>query len=418
MAAGSLARLLKIQIQSRGPAFSTFVDTDNLTDLAQLFGLVSHQVQTLVVLASSEILRRKWCVGEMATAHMQKVDTVLVVLPGFVKPATSFIDNYLYIVPDIKDLANYNIGLRDVQSSLDWLRTLDVLELPSIANPEAIDDVVTRLTAVPGTNMRAAATESTDCVIIADPDNLEAMSTAYVLFAMLSNRMIKETDETPPGVLVKNREVPAAVSSVLLICSQNCLDSAHIARWILQTSQVEACIVLPIIAEDSFQFPSNACMTRMMLEEQLQTLDRQTYIRLVRCIFEEVAISFSARASSASELDLRLDQVVLRLRTSRPRPLAQKYLVEVEAHGDGLTGSSLLCHSIEIECVPLGRGYMGDDTDAHSPVTSPLTSLVTSPVTSPTSPVTSNIKGEEGDQSGWADAAAAIDSAPMEEEIF
>ncbi|CAE7934647.1 unnamed protein product, partial [Symbiodinium necroappetens] len=37
---GSLARLLKIQLLKRSSRFTTFMDTDNLRDLTELFGFV------------------------------------------------------------------------------------------------------------------------------------------------------------------------------------------------------------------------------------------------------------------------------------------------------------------------------------------------------------------------------------------
>lgn len=76
------ARLLKMELKRRGAAFTAFLDSDNLTDLTQLFSYVSHDVKTFVVLGSSQILSRKWCVGEMVIARLEKVDTILLAFPG------------------------------------------------------------------------------------------------------------------------------------------------------------------------------------------------------------------------------------------------------------------------------------------------------------------------------------------------
>ncbi|OLQ01145.1 hypothetical protein AK812_SmicGene16128 [Symbiodinium microadriaticum] len=218
-------------------------------------------------------------VGEMVTAYVQKRQTVLVLLPDFEKPSQPFIDNYLFIVPEIK-------------ATLEWLRTLEALELNSLAHPEAVDDVVGKLTATAGEvcldveiargasqgdvfrrleNLRAperdgtvtSATDVTECVIIADPeshgDNMEAMATAYVLFEMLSPLMIKE-----------------AVLGLVVLSPAGCLRIAKFDCWLPKMAVYPARVVLKI--------------------------------------FEEVAIYFSARASSAAELNLRLDQLALRLR--------------------------------------------------------------------------------------------------------
>ncbi|CAJ1332770.1 unnamed protein product, partial [Effrenium voratum] len=72
VAAGSLSRLLKMELQKRGSRFKTFVDCDDLNDLTRLFSYVGQDTETLVVLATPDILTRKWCVGEMCTARVQR----------------------------------------------------------------------------------------------------------------------------------------------------------------------------------------------------------------------------------------------------------------------------------------------------------------------------------------------------------
>ena len=73
---GSFARLLKMRLQPH-------LDSDNLLDLRVLFGVVGNSTDTLVVLCSSDILSRTWCVGEMVTARLHGVDTFLVRLADF-----------------------------------------------------------------------------------------------------------------------------------------------------------------------------------------------------------------------------------------------------------------------------------------------------------------------------------------------
>ena len=60
---GSVARLIKLKLQQCGT--SVFLDTDDLSSLAHLFGTLSRNVETLLIIASSNILKRKWCVGEI-----------------------------------------------------------------------------------------------------------------------------------------------------------------------------------------------------------------------------------------------------------------------------------------------------------------------------------------------------------------
>jgi len=60
-----------------------FVDCDDLNDLTRLFSYVGQDTETLVVLASPDILTRKWCVGEICTARISR--------PSCVSYAVSFL---------------------------------------------------------------------------------------------------------------------------------------------------------------------------------------------------------------------------------------------------------------------------------------------------------------------------------------
>ena len=58
----------------------------------------------------------------MVTARIQKVNTVLLMWPSFLKPDKVFIENYTSIVPDITELANYNIGIAEAGCQSRCLR--------------------------------------------------------------------------------------------------------------------------------------------------------------------------------------------------------------------------------------------------------------------------------------------------------
>ena len=51
-AASGFARLLKMELKSRGSQFTAFIDSDNLTDLAQLFSFVANDAETLVLIGT------------------------------------------------------------------------------------------------------------------------------------------------------------------------------------------------------------------------------------------------------------------------------------------------------------------------------------------------------------------------------
>lgn len=60
-----------------------FLDSDNLESLHQLLNFVATDVECIVVLGSKSIYQRPWCLGEMATAHRQRVQAVVLAMPGY-----------------------------------------------------------------------------------------------------------------------------------------------------------------------------------------------------------------------------------------------------------------------------------------------------------------------------------------------
>lgn len=84
---GSVARMMKLELQQHGLA--VFLDTDDLFSLSDLFGTLTQNVEALVVIASPKVLTRKWCLGEIVTANLHNVNTVVVALPNFHFPDAS-----------------------------------------------------------------------------------------------------------------------------------------------------------------------------------------------------------------------------------------------------------------------------------------------------------------------------------------
>eukprot|EP00439_Symbiodinium_sp_Y106_P079824 s30_g18.t1 len=187
---GALARLLKMTLaplkETEGGG-DVFVDCDDLTDLTRLFGYVAHETATFVILGSPHVLTRKWCIGEMATARVHGVETVLLAYPEYVKPSEQMIADYCDTVLDIAELSNYNIGFDDVRETLRWVNTVMMLELPPELTPDTIASIARRLSGSGATRMSsyissADKTADPDCYIVSDISNQEAVATAFVLF--------------------------------------------------------------------------------------------------------------------------------------------------------------------------------------------------------------------------------------------
>ena len=111
---GGFPRLLKMRLKL-DPRVKrrVFLDSDDLQDLDQLFGFVRNNTDTLVVLCTSSILSRPRCVGEMTTAKLHGVDTILLLFPDFQWPTDEFVECYAQHVEGVFTLTCYgiNVGL-------------------------------------------------------------------------------------------------------------------------------------------------------------------------------------------------------------------------------------------------------------------------------------------------------------------
>ena len=140
-----------------------FLDSDNLLDLRVLFGVVGNSTDTLVVLCSSDILSRPWCVGEMVTARLQGVDTFLVRLADFNWPSPEFLDNYAVHVEGILSLTEFGINEEMAKITLRWLRGRPSMLLSPTVTLSCVDLIIRKLVArkggkredvrVPGVNL-------------------------------------------------------------------------------------------------------------------------------------------------------------------------------------------------------------------------------------------------------------------------
>ena len=142
-ASAATARLLSLELKRRG--FSSFIDSDNLTDLSRLFSYVSHDTQTFVLIGTPLVLKRKWCMGELVMARLAQLEVVLLSFPDFSLLEERFIRNYQRVVPDIGELAMYGLGIADVQQTLRWLGGVTTYSVASISK-ENLGAIVSQLT--------------------------------------------------------------------------------------------------------------------------------------------------------------------------------------------------------------------------------------------------------------------------------
>ena len=121
----------------------------------------------------------------------------------------------------------------------------------------------------------------------------QAAATAYILLALIVPKLIGASKNSMPQVLQKDRDLPLSAVSALVVCSDGCFRSSEMAKWLLQVSQIDSCAILPIIAEDGFRFPTQSFYEDLTSYSQLEKVDLQTYIRVIKAVFQEIAVVFS-----------------------------------------------------------------------------------------------------------------------------
>lgn len=332
-AAGSMARFLKMELELRNPGTKTFIDCDDLTDLTRLFSYVGQDTETFLILGSPAILTRKWCVGEMVTAHRNNVKTLLLSWPTFLKPDEKFIEDFPTLVPDYGELASHGIGLSDVAAAFRWLQKVESHSLPEKFTPSSSSHLVgmlcgqsheQRLSGLPTAKSFSARMYSTDCPVLANPDDTEAVATAMVLSSMLKPKLLG-TNLPPPSVLEEGNTVPDGAQVALMICSSNCWKSAQVECWLLQTSQLLTCGLIPVIAEDNFLVPSPTLYEELRPTSLLDQQEFQRYCIVIKALFQEIAVVFVPQnySSTHEDLLLRANQAAAKLQATLT-PLAEK----------------------------------------------------------------------------------------------
>ena len=334
------ARLLKMELRRRGTSFTAFLDSDNLTDLTQLFSYVGHDVQTFVILGSNQILTRKWCVGEMVIARLEKVEAVLLTFPSFELPSDTFIRRYHKLVPDIGDFAAYGFGFSEVRETLSWLGSLRSIPVKSDFTEGSLNYIINQLTntfvSLPSTSCMAM----TDCNILADPENMEAVSTAHVLAKMMAPQMMGNQDMVPTVIattkqkLISSTPDTSASTYLVVLCTRGCLESYHFASWLLQARRLYSCHVYPVIGDDAFQIPSPWSISQLLKSSTLEgneKIDVEAYSHVVKAIFLEIALPFLPAQSSEDDLAIKAKQVVYRVQSGIDTTLnARLVMVDID----------------------------------------------------------------------------------------
>ena len=127
-------------------------------------------------------------------------------------------------------------------------------------------------------------------VSVVDHCNQESVCTALLLQELLK-RFFPLTGAG--HVLGPDENLPMSVATLLVVCSQGCLQKPSFVRQLFQ-AEARGIGSIPIIVEDGFQFPSDrffeelSVMSQHVLSDTLR--DPAELVALIKNLFEEIGI--------------------------------------------------------------------------------------------------------------------------------
>lgn len=304
-----MARALKMFLLSE-PAVrrNVFVDSDDLSQLDDLFGYVRNSVEILVVLCSRDVLSRPWCMGEIATAALNKVRIVRVMLPNFSLPTQEIIDNFGEMT-SMNMLSEYGIQPVHIKEALVHFCSTPAIDLLQSITGRALQDVVRELlgrccsriktasnaTVAGGQALATRRSAVPSIIILADTGDVEAATAAVVISKMLAPFMADTRRLVT--VLELTMGMPADVGKVVLVCTNGVLKVPTVMKSLLEASATAH--IEPVVCEAAFRFPSSESLKEVKVEvERLDIhIDGQVYVDLLVGIFKNIAVEINPQAS-------------------------------------------------------------------------------------------------------------------------
>jgi len=366
---GAFTRLLKMCLMDSSKVLrDVFIDSDNLDNLDRLFNYVAHDTECLVVVASSEIFTRPWCIGEMCTAHVKNVPTLLVALPSFMLPNDRFIEEITDRVESIEVLTENGISRAIQIETLQWIASLPLIHVPQRLNKQVMSSLVNRLVSKEGnsidTDFSPPASEgpspssrsrqsvvTRQSILIYDRGNMEAAATAHIVRRLLVP-LLSHASERIPQVLEET--LPPGTSFIVVVCTNGIFD-AHDSLQVL--AQVPASIssnALPLLCEQGFRFPSKEFAEHLQhtFPGVFEPQDEAAIAFVVSSLFKEIAINFYAQQLSQAHLGLAAKDVARRLLAAKGFSNSARHL---DVAGAGGTRSSTYRSSVASSSTEAGR---------------------------------------------------------------
>eukprot|EP00931_Biecheleriopsis_adriatica_P064365 TRINITY_DN39160_c0_g1_i1.p1 TRINITY_DN39160_c0_g1~~TRINITY_DN39160_c0_g1_i1.p1 ORF type:complete len:1422 (+),score=258.12 TRINITY_DN39160_c0_g1_i1:115-4380(+) len=271
--AGALARLLKYNLANITNA-KVFLDSDQLEDLDLIFDTVRTGTKNLVILLTSEVLKRMWCSGEITTAHVNNVPIIPVICDGFVRLS----DEDIAMIGDVwteqqkNVLASYGITVESIQSAYHYIRNLPHLTLLRFEGSEKRASLVKELvdTGKLPTKLRASSGSGSArprILVTGAVADGEALAAIEIFKLLCQQHMQVETNEvmTPEQMALAK---PYA-SYLVVLFSRGMLQNPLFARMLLvaladkghDSPSTRVLELVTVNADNGFEFPSVEFLT-------------------------------------------------------------------------------------------------------------------------------------------------------------
>ncbi|CAE7275565.1 unnamed protein product [Symbiodinium necroappetens] len=190
---------------------------------------------------------------------------------------------------------------------------------------------------------RSMSVEGTTYLILADTTHMEPQAAAYSLYMVLGAKFLELSFKGSLRVMrAEDRVDPlsdSGTTQALLLLTAGCLEIPQMASWLLQLGRLSSSFVLPVVAEDSFQFPALGSSSLATLSDEFDDSDMKLFTQIKEAVFQEISVPFMPRSSNARQLDLQAKIIVERLSQTREpiqaRPSMSAFPGAEGSEGDG-----------------------------------------------------------------------------------
>jgi len=369
--AGAMARLLKMVLMHSGKVTRRiFVDSDDLKHLDNLFNYVRNETETLVVLCTSEILTRPWCVGEITTAVQADVHIFPVRYTNFEPPSDEWLDKITSYF-DFACLIENGLGMDEVVSAFRDFRERSFIRMPDLLKAAELHTLTESILAPhnkPAPSSRSLATRMTmvrsssgkwlkvnslnrmgsmfneesvelpGVIMGVDVTNIEAVAAARIA-SYLVHESCEERFELVPALLLDvvpvpeegHRRLPVQTAIYCILFTENCFLQDEFLRNAAEAISIH-CQVLPVVASSAFRFPTpdfyedlrvKYAMTSKNDLHHFSEVTADVFVSYVQQVFKSIAILLTPHASSgllatqAQELFQRIKSLSSRSTSTR-----------------------------------------------------------------------------------------------------